>query len=75
MITFGVILIFFSLGSLTLMIDMFIFHFSFWDAVENIFYSEITTDKVILYSTIFIGFLISFVTDVRRGKKQRKKSR
>jgi hypothetical protein len=72
MVTFGFVLVYVLLGSLTILIDVFLYPYSFIEVIKNLYYTQTSGDRLILYLMFGIGFVWSFVTDIRIRKKKRK---
>lgn len=71
MVTFGFLLVFTILGQLTIMIDIFLFQYSYTGAIRNLYYSQISADRLILYMTFLSGFIWAIITDIRIKKKRK----
>jgi len=72
MVTLGFVLVFILLGQLMVVIDMVLYQYSYFDAYSTIYYSQSSTDRFILFSSVFFGFCWSLMTDLRRKKSQKK---
>ena len=73
MVTVGFFLVFILLTSLVIGIDIFTYHYSFFEAWGVLFNSDILIGRIILYCTFAIGFLSAIIIDIRIMKKKRKK--
>lgn len=71
MVTFGFLLVFTILGQLTIIIDIFLFQYSYTGAIKNLYYSQISADRLILYMTFLSGFIWAIITDIRIKKKRK----
>lgn len=71
MVTFGFLLVFTILGQLTIMIDIFLLQYSYTGAIKNLYYSQISADRLILYMTFLSGFIWAIITDIRIKKKRK----
>ncbi len=58
------------LGSLVIFIDTLLFHYSFMETAMNMFYFQLTEDKLILALMGICGMIWAIVVDVRRKRKK-----
>jgi hypothetical protein len=63
-----------SLYGLLSFFDMKLFKFSFFQAMKNIFYTELPSNMVVIFIVLFVGLSSSVVLDFRiyRDKKKKK---
>ena len=73
MVTVGFFLVFILLTSLVIGIDIFTYHYSFFEAWGILFHTDILIGRIILYGTCAIGFISAIIIDIRIMKKKRKK--
>lgn len=73
MVTIGFFLVFILLTSLVIGINIFTYLYSLSEAWGTLFYTDMLTGRIILFSEIAIGFLSAIIIDIRIKKKKRKK--
>ena len=73
MVTIGFFLVFILLTSFVIGMNIFTYHYSFFEAWGVLYNSDILTGRIILYSTFAISFLSAIIIDIRIMKKKRKK--
>lgn len=69
MITFIFLLMTIMLGALTVAIDMYLFKYTLWEALQYLFYSQSFIDRLILCIAYVMGLIWTIVADFRRKKK------
>ncbi|MEZ2715513.1 hypothetical protein C2I17_08720 [Niallia circulans] len=74
MVTFAYLLIFTSMGILTVGLDIFVFHEGFMKCVKRIYEAEVGAGAITIVFTAILGFVWSVVVDIRlwKNKKQSK---
>ncbi|MCM3217408.1 hypothetical protein [Niallia taxi] len=70
MVTFVYLLMIGMMGSLTLILDLFVFHDSLKNCFLNIYKAEVGAGAITIVLTAGFGFIWSVVVDFRRLKKK-----
>ena len=74
MVTFAYLLVFISMGALTLGLDVFVFHEGLKQCFMRIYEAEVGAGAITIVLTAIIGLVWSVVVDFRlwKNRKQRK---
>lgn len=72
MVTFSFMTIFALMAALAALFDMKILHYTFWEALWNLLFTEIATGRMILVATLLAGLVSSLITDFRILKARKK---
>ncbi|WP_312098936.1 hypothetical protein [Niallia sp.] len=74
MVTFAYLLVFTSMGILTIGLDIFVFHEGFMKCFKKIYEAEVGAGAITIVFTAIFGFAWSIVVDFRlwKNKKQGK---
>ena len=73
MVTLSFLLVFILLNSLTILIDIVLFHYSFSKELGNLYYINPLFGRISLYCMMIIGLASSIIIDIRIKKNKRQK--
>jgi len=72
MITLSYFLTFASLWVLTALFDSALYHYSIWEGLKYLLFTEISMDMAYLISGLLIGLVFCIVTDIRLYRNKKK---